>query len=326
MRHFRRILLFVALVFALILSVAVYMYMDRQVLPVAVDLDTYDLLVATEDISEKSMITEALFTKVKTTDFALYQNSLTNPDDIIGRYAKNTIYKGEVFRLERLMDDLIDELSFRLPETYRAMSINVTQSTGVSDLVKVGDYVDIIVALPEIKETGRVIRPSIAKMILQRLEVLAVDRQRSRTETYREELFNQYTLTLSVPIYDTETLVLAQAVGEIQVALRPYDSDYMYPTPGVIWEDLLLDSFGSMKDLFPQYEIAGKNEIEGEALEIERYQHYTVLFGDTLRSIATKFYGDPNLYVLIKDVNQIADEHIINTGMALKIPILKTND
>ena len=159
-------------------------------------------------------------------------------------------------------------------------------------------------------------------MVLQKVEVLAVNRQRDRVDQYTEEILPSYTLTLSVPVFQVEKLVLAQSVGSVSVALRPYDSSVIFNTPGVIWEDLLIDDFGQIKDLFPQFEVKGQVKVESEAIEIERYQYYTVLYGDTLRAIAVKFYADETRYLLIKDVNQIDDENIIFPGMALKIPIL----
>jgi len=316
----------VAVLFSLILSAAVYIYLERQAIVKPEEDKTVTIYVAAIDIEDKMQITSEMLVKTTVEDSRLYEGVLKDEKEIVGKYTNYPIFKGEPFRSERLIGEIKNELSLNLAETFRAMSLSVTQASGVSDLIKVGDWIDLVVWLPEIKESNRVVRPNISKMILQKIEVLAVNRERDRKDQYTEEIVPTYTLTLSIPVYDLEDFVLAQSVGSIYVALRPYDSMVIFKTPGEIWEDLAVDDFGRMKDLFPQYEIEGKIEMDTKPIEVERYQYYTVLYGDTLRGIAKKFYGDETRFVLIKDVNQIEDVNIIFPGMALKLPILEKED
>lgn len=322
MRQFRRILLVVAVLFSLILSFAVYVYLERQSVDKPVVEAEVKILVAAEDIPALTEITNDMVIETTAKDARLFSDAVSKREDIVGKFARNAIFKGEAFRSGRLLADLTQDISLKLPETFRAMSITVSQASGVSDLVKVGDWVDIIVWLPEIKQDERIIRPNIAKTVLQRVEVLAVNRKLARVDQFTDEIVPSYTLTLAVQVFDAEKIVLAQTVGSLYVTLRPYDSTVLFPTPGVIWEDLLADDFGRIKDLFPQYQIDTKKVAETAPVKVEKYQYYTVVYGDTLRKIAVKFYGDDKKYTLIKDVNQIEDENIIFPGMALKIPIL----
>lgn len=326
MRFFKKILLLIAVLFSVILSIAVYIYLERQAIVEPEVEEEFAIWVAAIDIESKTYITDEMLVALITKDAALYKDVIVEKGDIVGQYADAPIYKGEPFRKERLLQEIKDELSLNLAETFRAMSFNVSQASGVSDLIKVGDWVDLVVWLPEIKQDNRIIRPNIAKMVMQKVEVLAVNRQRERLDQYTEEIVPSYTLTLAVPVQEVERFVLSQAVGSIYVALRPYESDLLFRTPGVIWEDLLIDDFGRIKDLFPQYEIQGRQEPESDPIEIERYQYYTVLYGDTLRGISLKFYGTQDQYLLLKDVNQIEDENMIFPGMAIKIPITVPED
>lgn len=323
MRQFRRILLFVAVLFSLILSFAVYVYLERESVVEPVVDASATVFVAAKEIPAKSLITEDMILEASVKDVQLYQGILSTKEDIVGKYAKNTIFPGEPFRLERLLADLTQDLSLQLTETFRAMSITVSQNTGVSDLVKVGDWIDLVVWFPEIREDSRIVRPNVAKIVLQRIEVLAVNRLTDRLDQYSKELVPSYTLTLAVPVFDVEKVVLAQTFGPLYVALRPADSMVLFNTKGAIWEDLLADEFGVMKDLFPQYELEKPTVVNEKPVTVEKYQYYTVVYGDTLRKIAVKFYGDDKQYTLIQQVNQIDNEDIIFPGMALKIPILK---
>jgi pilus assembly protein CpaB len=204
------------------------------------------------------------------------------------------------------------------------MSIFVNGESGVSDLIKVGDYVDVIVFLPEIKEAERIVRPDLVKMILQNIEVLAIDKNVYRKETERE-IPPTHLVTLSVPVFEVEKLALAEDIGNIKLALRPLEGDYLHETEGTIWQEIVLDDFYRMKDLFPQYEVrpVPGTKINTDDYQYEKYYYYTVMHGDTLMKISEKFYGDPEKYILIQQVNRIEDGDEIITGTGIKIPVLK---
>jgi len=52
----------------------------------------------------------------------------------------------------------------------------------------------------------------------------------------------------------------------------------------------------------------------------KNYQLYTVAEGDSLSSIAQKFYGDLYRWPLILEYNNLANPDLIEVGMVLKIP------
>jgi S-formylglutathione hydrolase FrmB/LysM repeat protein len=55
----------------------------------------------------------------------------------------------------------------------------------------------------------------------------------------------------------------------------------------------------------------------GQPLIIPDIARYTVVAGDTLSSLAARFYGDASLYPLIATVNGIADPDVIDVGQVL---------
>jgi nucleoid-associated protein YgaU len=61
----------------------------------------------------------------------------------------------------------------------------------------------------------------------------------------------------------------------------------------------------------------------GQILRIPTDELYTVVAGDTLRSIAQQFYGDENQWPRIFDENrdQIDDPNVISVGQVLRIPL-----
>jgi len=60
------------------------------------------------------------------------------------------------------------------------------------------------------------------------------------------------------------------------------------------------------------------------ATETEQYRFYTVSRGDSLGSIAVKFYGDVSHFQLIFEANRgiLSSPNLIETGQRLAIPTL----
>ena len=73
-----------------------------------------------------------------------------------------------------------------------------------------------------------------AKIILQNIEILAVDKQLNREEKTndkaidKEKTLTNFLVTLSVPTSEIEKLVLAESIGSIKLALRPLKDDNTY--------------------------------------------------------------------------------------------------
>ncbi|MCV7148224.1 alpha/beta hydrolase-fold protein [Mycobacterium riyadhense] len=57
----------------------------------------------------------------------------------------------------------------------------------------------------------------------------------------------------------------------------------------------------------------------GQRLIIPDFTRYTVVAGDTLLALATRFYGDASFYPLIATVNGVADPAVIDVGQVLVI-------
>ncbi len=328
----RKLFLF-SLLFALIGTGLVYIYLESLKNEDAVVVEQTKIIVAAVDIPARTLITKDMIKEIeipKETDFG---NFIADSTVILNRYTKYPIYMDEKFLEEKLVGEDSEELSALIKGDHRAMTVMLTMETGVADLVNPGDFVDIIIFLPELKEQERIIRPNIAKLLLQNVEVLAIDQKLYRENISVETLPTSFYATLSVPIVDVERLALAENLGSLEVILRPIDKDYLYRTDGVVWEELLLDESGEMKDLFPQFDVAPtESETTNEEAETnagetdenayDKYIYYTIKSGDTLRSISRDFFNDESQYILIQNVNRIEDENTIVTGTGIKIPVL----
>lgn len=271
------------------------------------------VLIAAEDIPANTLIDKKMVKEVEVIESDITNNYISNSDEIVGKYTKETIFQGEGFVKGRLVNEESSDLSLKIDSNHRAVAINATADAGVADLLKPGHYVDIIVYLPEKKKGQEVIRPDMAKIILQNVKIIAIDKELNREleekdkQEEGETMPTTFLVTLSIPVESVEKLVLAEDIGSLKLVLRPLDKEENINTEGATWEKLTFN------------ETIKKNE----KINDKQYVNYTVKSGDTLRKISKAFYGDPDKYFVILENNDIHDKNIIRKGMVLKIPALK---
>jgi pilus assembly protein CpaB len=232
-------LILISLVLALAASAAVFAYLnslktsDKKVQEKTVQ-------VAAENIPPRTLINKDMVKEIKVADDAAYGNYIKDSAEIIGKYSKETILENESFNSSRIIYEKAEELSIKIDSNNRAVSVSVTGDTGISDLLKPEDYVDISVYLAEKKENGEIIRQETAKIVLQNIRVLAVDKQINRNDNAEnkdknkdaESVPSTFLVTLSVPAADIEKLVLAESIGSLKLALRPAKDDEIINTDG----------------------------------------------------------------------------------------------
>jgi pilus assembly protein CpaB len=317
-------LILISFMLAVIISVAIFIYL-KPLKTTEIEVNEKTILVAAETIAPRTLINKKMVKEIKLPDNEIFKDYILEISTVVGKYTKESIMKDEGFRKDKLMNSLDNELSLKIEGNNRGVSINVNGSTGVSDLIKQGDYVDVIVSLAEKKEGTTIVRPDITKILLQNIEVLAIDKELNRDVEKRLEVPTNYLATLSVPIFDIEKLALAEDIGKLKLVLRPLKQDYIYKSDGELWEELILDDFKEMSNLFPEYKIktVEENKVNSGDYNYKKYDYYVVKQGDTLRKISEDFYGDPTKYSLIKQVNGIWNENLIETGTGIKIPVLE---
>lgn len=251
------ILLLLSLVLALGTSVLAWSWLKGQSPEKA--QSTVTMWVAKETIPSGTVIKEDMIVQ-KELPGKLPEGVLNTKEEILGKTTKETVLKAEGFPGERLFSEQEKLLDMRLPAGNRAYSISVTQYSAVADLLKAGDRIDVFVFLEEIEKNSVVIRPDIATLLLQDVEILGVRKELNPEDKPPEELADLYTLTLSVPVKDIEKLVFAGEKGVLKVALRPANATDSYSSYGVIWQELLLDKDLKIRDMQPVYDLEKNSE------------------------------------------------------------------
>ncbi|MGH4122553.1 MAG: Flp pilus assembly protein CpaB [Clostridium sp.] len=324
MKNTGKRLILISFMLAVVSSIAIFIYLKSVKTP-DISLKEKTILVANETIAARTVISKKMVKEIQVPDNAIFKDYIVESSNIVGKYSKETILKDEGFHKDKLINELKNELSLKIAGNNRGISINVNGSTGVSDLIKQGDFVDIIVYLSEKKDSQKIIRPDLSRILLQNIQVIAIDKSLNRDDSQRVVVPTNYLVTLSVPIFDIEKLTLAEDIGQLKLILRPLIPDYIHKTEGAIWQDLILDDSKEMKNLFPEYKAkpAEVAKVDVGDYKYEKYVYYVIKQGDTLRKISKAFYGDPEKYVLIKQANGIWEENLIKAGTGIKIPALE---
>ena len=284
------------------------------------------ILVAKETIAPRSIIESKMLKETQVPDDSIFNEYIMDSSKIIGKYTKDAVMKNEGFRSENLISKNSDEISLMIGSNNRAISINVTGASAVSDLLKSGDHVDIVVSLPEKKEGNVTVMPQSSKILLRNIQVLAVDKTINREDTTKAKTDIQqkvpptFLVTLDVALLDIEKLVLAEDIGSLKLVLRPLAKEANVDTKGAVWQDLTTPISDSNKD----GAIVKDNALVSPVSEpLDKVISYTIKRGDNLKSISLTFYGDKEKFYLIKEANNIQNENLILVGEVIKIPTTK---
>lgn len=357
----RNALLFISLLLALATAGVAFLWLRAQDGGTAKLDEKVVLWTAKEDIPAGTLIGDKMLEETMVLKNQIPEDVYADTKDIVGKYAKDPILKGESFPPERLYSESDRLLSMKLEPGYRAFSISMTPFSGVADMIRPGDHVDIFVYLKEISGGTDLVRPDLAQVMLQNVEVLAIRKETQKDSPQPEELSALYAVTVAVPVKSVEKLILAEETGILKMALRPIDEKNTYTSYGVIWKELLLDPDYNIRDFEPEYgtvegadnlTIAKPNQPVVDVIPQETpatnpvvtpdnggtqqpakpqeppktvtkpsYTTYTVQVGDTLMSISRKFFNGSASYY--DDIMRIngLSDQTIKPGQKLKIPL-----
>jgi len=147
-------------------------------------------------------------------------------EDFIGAVVRSAIGDGEPVtetRLVRPRDRGF--LAAVLNPGYRAVTVNLTPSSGIAGFMFPGDHVDIIVTLSiqsEEKDGGKTHDNRASETVLHDVRVLAIDQ---RADDQSKDIVVGKTATLEVTPKQAEVVAVVSAVGQISLSLRSLARD-----------------------------------------------------------------------------------------------------
>jgi pilus assembly protein CpaB len=180
-----------------------------------------DVLVAARDLKEEESLKPDTVKVVKMAKSAIPPNAFSTFKDVEDRWVNMSMLEGDVLIEKKLgLKGSPPGLVNNIPKGMRAMSIDVTEQTGVSGFILPGHRVDVL----KFENSGRAeIR---GETILQDVLVLAANQLFVRPE---ERSVQSRTVTLAVSPDDVALLVEARAKGPLSLALRGVNDHVVSP-------------------------------------------------------------------------------------------------
>jgi len=256
----RIILLIIAIILGVVAVVAVVSYISSIRTSVEEEVEKVEVLVAAQNIPKETPVETIIEADAVTTEAIprkyLADGVLTTLDNYEGYVTAAPINKGEQITSTKFVKPEQIGLAFMIPSDMVAISIPVNEVIGVSNLINVGDKVNVIAtfsppgeeAAEETEETLAeevVIEKEITKTLLWNVEVLyvgtriiIVEEEEEAggilgSETRKEiKASDIRTVTLAVTPEDSEKLVFTEEMGSVWLALLPVDGIERIETPG----------------------------------------------------------------------------------------------
>ena len=255
----RIILLIIAIMLGVVAVVAVVSYISSIRTSVEEEVEKVEVLVAAQNIPKETPVETIIAADAVTTEAIprkyLADGVLTTLDNYEGYVTAAPVNKGEQITSTKFVKPEQIGLAFMIPGDMVAISIPVNEIIGVSNLINVGDKVNVIATFSppgeEAAETAEetlaeevVIEKEITKTLLWNVEVLYVG---TRIVIVEEEEAGEVlggetkkeikasdirTVTLAVTPEDSEKLVFTEEMGSVWLALLPVDGIERIETPG----------------------------------------------------------------------------------------------
>lgn len=226
-----------ALIFGILAALGSYIFLSGNKTEGG-SVKMQDIPVAKENIEAFTKLTGAHFEMKAFPQVSIHPETITSVDSMIDMYASTNIRMGEPILNARIRESIDDVLPSVIKKNHRAISVLSNEFQAVGDLVRPGDYVDLIVFLPEKMRKDEVIREDQAQIFVENIKVLAVSRVTLPGGQAHEEVPDRYSVTLEVPVEHTQKIVLAENIGLIEIILRREDDKNIRKGSPVFWEDL----------------------------------------------------------------------------------------
>ncbi|MDP4092183.1 MAG: Flp pilus assembly protein CpaB [Bacillota bacterium] len=228
-----------AVILALITAFLIYVYIkNSEGKPVTVQYT--NVYVAVNTLPAKHKIEDSDIKLAKIAREYVNPDAIFDKNEIIGKNLKESIIAGEQILHGRLIDDRKTELAYNVPKDKRAVSFNINEQIAVSDLIRPGDFVDVLASFDkeEVDSNGnKITYPRTTKIIIQNVQVLAMSQDQLITDEKLKE--PPKTVTLAVSPEDSVKLTYATEYGVVRLALRSVGDDNKVDSPEIIRNDLV---------------------------------------------------------------------------------------
>lgn len=191
----------------------------------AVKKNTASVVVAARPVSAGTRLTKTELKVEEWPQETVPLNAYNYTNNLIGRITNADIATSEPVLPDKLIDK--DTKTLSIQDGFRAMTIPVTNLTGVGGFITPGARVDLLTVVPKSAEVGDKSVEMMSKILMQNIKVLAVSGSPGASvggRGKRGKNAPESTITVAVPAEEAVKLALAfnNGSGNIQVVLRGF--------------------------------------------------------------------------------------------------------
>lgn len=220
MRPKSMVLILIALFCGLIASIGISQVVERQGKDNSPKLKTVKIFVASTDVEMSDELTAQ---NVRMEDWPagkVPEGAVKDLEQLMGRRPRLRLFAGDPITNKKLHDaNYGGSGAEQIPKGYRVMSVKVSMDTAVSNLIKPGDRVDVLVFH---KRSGGRSRTS---TLMRNVTVFAVNSKVSRETDEDGKPIAAKTISMLVKPGEVEKLAHAEETGRIRLSLRRPDED-----------------------------------------------------------------------------------------------------
>ena len=219
----------IALAFGLIAVVLVYFYIQNiQSGAGTSEIEMARVVRATTNIPPRTTITEHMLEEIEVNADIVTPDTVTELEEILGQVSVSAILEHQILMHEMFSEETaLPDLSRMLEEGERAVTVGVTEISGLGGNLQPGDNVDVLVTITGNEEVG----VASTFTVLRNVEVMAVGQNIGFDEEENVAGVSK-SVTLKVNPEQAELITLASEVGNIRLALRDPDDTFSPITDG----------------------------------------------------------------------------------------------
>jgi pilus assembly protein CpaB len=221
----------ISILFGILGFVFVHLYLRSREAELLQIADERTVVVAMSDILPGTAIEENMVIETAVPLKFVQPSAFTSVREAVGQIAAVPIQKDSQV-LGTAMTSVGRSLATKIPRGMRAVSLAVTDVTGVSSLVAANNYVDVLATVKLGSGLGSANQRVFVTTLFQNVMVLAVGSDLGEVRTTspddpmaalaQQERERFSTVTLALTPQQAQDLVLAQDIGDISLALRSF--------------------------------------------------------------------------------------------------------
>ncbi|MEX0974513.1 MAG: Flp pilus assembly protein CpaB [Bacillota bacterium] len=207
----------ITLLFAILTGLLVFRYLTGAQ-TAAVDEVMATQVVARVKIPTGTRISADMLETVEVPVKYAHPSAATDLEFVVNRFALIDLLPGEPVPTNRIASEkTVNELPYKIPPGFRAMTVPVNALSGVAGLLKPGHYVDVLVTY----SGPDPVLDAKAVTLVQNALVLAVGSELQKIEGVQVS----ENVTLALRPSDAQLVAFGESIGRIKLAARPVGED-----------------------------------------------------------------------------------------------------